>query len=66
MVNLSYSRIRYPEAAASPVQVAEGVFNGIRENKLYILLNPELQKKFVQYTMENLLQERNPKVKGAL
>jgi short-subunit dehydrogenase len=42
-----------------PEQVAEHVFNAIKENKFYIFTHPEF-KKGMQLRMEDILQERNP------
>lgn len=45
----------------SPDHVANLVFNAIREEKFYIHTHPEL-KNLIQDRMEDILQERNPKV----
>jgi NAD(P)-dependent dehydrogenase (short-subunit alcohol dehydrogenase family) len=43
----------------SPSQVADDVFNAIRDEKFYILTHPE-SKVLVKHRMEAILQERNP------
>jgi NAD(P)-dependent dehydrogenase (short-subunit alcohol dehydrogenase family) len=43
----------------SPMQVADMVFDAIRDNKYYILTHPDW-KPLVQIRMENILQECNP------
>ena len=48
------------QAGISCQQVADCVFNAIREEKFYILTDPELVKPAVQMRMEDILQERNP------
>ncbi|MBA7623884.1 1-deoxy-11-beta-hydroxypentalenate dehydrogenase [subsurface metagenome] len=47
------------QAAMSPQQVADRVFNAIREEKFYIFTDPEW-KPVMQMRMEDILQERNP------
>jgi len=47
-----------------PDQVAEMVFNAIRNEQLYILTHPE-SKKLIQTRMENILNERNPIIEEA-
>ena len=42
-----------------PEEVAEHVFNAIRENRFYIFTHPEF-KRAMQLRMEDILQERNP------
>jgi NAD(P)-dependent dehydrogenase (short-subunit alcohol dehydrogenase family) len=44
----------------SPRQVADIVFNAIREKKFYILPNAEQYKPVIQTRMEDIIQERNP------
>jgi NAD(P)-dependent dehydrogenase (short-subunit alcohol dehydrogenase family) len=44
----------------SSQQVADIVFNGIREKRFYIFANAEFVKPFVKARMEDILQERNP------
>jgi NAD(P)-dependent dehydrogenase (short-subunit alcohol dehydrogenase family) len=44
----------------APTQVADIVFNAIKEKKFYILPNAELGKPAIQTRMEDILQERNP------
>jgi len=48
------------QAGISCQQVADCLFNAIREKKFYILTDPELVKPAVQMRMEDILQERNP------
>lgn len=47
----------------TPEEAAECVFKGIREERLYILTHPE-SREWVRERMENIVNERNPKVKG--
>ena len=47
------------EAGMPPHQVADIVFQAIRDEKFYILTHPEL-KEAVRIRMEDILQERNP------
>jgi NAD(P)-dependent dehydrogenase (short-subunit alcohol dehydrogenase family) len=47
------------DAGMPPQQVADIVFNAIREERFYILPDPEW-KRAVQTRMEDILQERNP------
>lgn len=47
------------EVGSSPKQVAACVFDGIRDEKFYILTHPEL-KGLVHIRMEDILAERNP------
>jgi NAD(P)-dependent dehydrogenase (short-subunit alcohol dehydrogenase family) len=47
------------ESAISPREVADCVFNAIKERKFYIFPHPEL-KELVRIRMEDILQERNP------
>jgi NAD(P)-dependent dehydrogenase (short-subunit alcohol dehydrogenase family) len=47
------------KSAISPREVADGVFNAIKEQKFYIFPHPEL-KELVRIRMEDILQERNP------
>lgn len=47
------------QAAMSPQQVADRVFNAIREEKFYIFTDPEW-KPVMQMRMEDIIQERNP------
>jgi len=47
------------ETAMPPAQVADCVFNAIREEKFYILTHPEW-KEMVRMRMENIILERNP------
>ena len=44
----------------SPQQVADIVFNAVREKKFYILANAEPFKPSIQARMEDIVQERNP------
>jgi hypothetical protein len=47
------------EAGLSSREVADQVFNAIRQERFYILTHPEV-KSSVQERMEAILQERNP------
>jgi NAD(P)-dependent dehydrogenase (short-subunit alcohol dehydrogenase family) len=47
------------EAGMPPAQVADAVFQGIREDRFYIFTHPE-DKASVRTRMEDILQERNP------
>jgi NAD(P)-dependent dehydrogenase (short-subunit alcohol dehydrogenase family) len=47
------------ENGMPPAQVAECVFNAMREDRFYILTHPESQNA-VRLRMEDILQERNP------
>jgi hypothetical protein len=42
-----------------PAQVADAVFQAIREERFYILTHPE-GKDWIRTRMEDILQERNP------
>jgi short-subunit dehydrogenase len=55
--NRQYQKII--EEGMLPKQVADYVFNAIKENKFYIFTHPEF-KKGMQIRMEDILQERNP------
>jgi short-subunit dehydrogenase len=55
--NQQYQKII--EEGMLPKQVADYVFNAIKENKFYIFTHPEF-KKGMQIRMEDILQERNP------
>jgi len=55
--NQQYQKII--EEGMLPKQVADYVFNAIKENKFYIFTHPEF-KKGMQVRMEDILQERNP------
>lgn len=46
-----------------PAQVADAVFQAIREERLYILTHPE-GKDWIRTRMEDILQERNPTPPG--
>lgn len=48
------------QSGISCQQVADCVFNAIREEKFYILTDPEMVKPVVQLRMDDILQERNP------
>ncbi len=50
---------RLLQAALAPSQVAEMVFDAIRQEKFYILTHPTT-KRAVQLRMEDILQERMP------
>jgi NAD(P)-dependent dehydrogenase (short-subunit alcohol dehydrogenase family) len=43
-----------------PPQVADMVFNAIKEKKFYILPNAEMAKPMIKARMESILEERNP------
>ena len=47
------------QTATPPVQIADGVFRAIREERFYILPHPE-GKDWIRTRMEDILQERNP------
>ncbi len=49
------------QTGISPAQVADAVFQAIRAEKFYVLTHPELQR-FVRYRMEDIVQQRNPRV----
>jgi NAD(P)-dependent dehydrogenase (short-subunit alcohol dehydrogenase family) len=52
--------MRQDVAAGMPAQqVADAVFDAMRENRFYILTHPET-KKWVQTRMKNIIQDRNP------
>lgn len=48
------------QGGMSPLEVADCVFNAIREDKFYILANADPFKHMVQIRMEDIIQERNP------
>ena len=47
-------------AGMSPQQVADIVFNAVREKKFYIFANAEPFRASIQARMEDIVQERNP------
>jgi NAD(P)-dependent dehydrogenase (short-subunit alcohol dehydrogenase family) len=47
------------QTATPPAQVADAVFQAIREERFYILTHPE-GKDWIRTRMEDILQERNP------
>src|SRR5262249_35750592 len=47
------------ETAMPTAQVADGVFQAVREERFYILTHPE-GKDWIRTRMEDILQERNP------
>jgi len=47
------------QTAMPPAQVADAVFQAIREERFYILTHPE-GKEWIRTRMEDILQERNP------
>jgi short-subunit dehydrogenase len=47
------------QTAMPPAQVADAVFQAIREERFYILTHPE-GKDWIRTRMEDILQERNP------
>jgi NAD(P)-dependent dehydrogenase (short-subunit alcohol dehydrogenase family) len=48
------------ETGMPPLQIAEAVFDAVREERFYILPHKDW-KRFVQKRMENILEERNPR-----
>jgi NAD(P)-dependent dehydrogenase (short-subunit alcohol dehydrogenase family) len=48
------------ETRITPSQVAESVFDAIRQEKFYILTHPVSTKRMVQLRMDDILQERQP------
>lgn len=48
------------ETQIPPSQVAESVFDAIRQEKFYILTHPASTKQMVQVRMDDILQERQP------
>jgi NAD(P)-dependent dehydrogenase (short-subunit alcohol dehydrogenase family) len=52
------------QAGMPPAQVADAVFQALREDQFYILTHPE-DKKYVRTRMEDILQERPPTFPGA-
>ncbi len=48
------------QAGISPAQVADAVFQAIRDERFYVLTHPELTR-FVSYRMEDIVQQRNPR-----
>jgi NAD(P)-dependent dehydrogenase (short-subunit alcohol dehydrogenase family) len=51
------------QTAMPPAQVADAVFQAIREERFYILTHPE-GKDWIRARMEDILQERNPTLPG--
>ncbi len=51
---------QWVQAGLPPAQVAEMVFDAIRQEKFYILTHPQHTKQGVQLRMEDILQERMP------
>jgi NAD(P)-dependent dehydrogenase (short-subunit alcohol dehydrogenase family) len=49
------------EAAMSPEQLASHVFDAIKDEQFYILPHPD-SKRWVQQRMEDIVQERNPRL----
>ena len=49
------------EAGMTPEHLAGHVFDAIREEQFYILPHPE-SKRWVQQRMEDIIQERNPRL----
>ena len=47
------------QTAMPPGQVADAIFQAIREERFYILTHPE-GKDWIRTRMEDILQERNP------
>jgi hypothetical protein len=47
------------EAGISPLQVADQVFEAIREERFYILTHPEWMP-IIQLRVDNLLRAKNP------
>jgi NAD(P)-dependent dehydrogenase (short-subunit alcohol dehydrogenase family) len=52
------------QTAMPPAQVADAVFQAIREERFYILTHPE-GKGWIRTRMEDILQERNPRPPAA-
>jgi NAD(P)-dependent dehydrogenase (short-subunit alcohol dehydrogenase family) len=50
------------ENGMEPTKVADIVFNAIKENKFYIIPDAERFKPMIRARMEDILQERNPRV----
>ena len=50
---------QFVQAGMSPAQVADCVFDAIRQDKFYIFTNPKV-KDGVRSRMEAILQDRNP------
>jgi NAD(P)-dependent dehydrogenase (short-subunit alcohol dehydrogenase family) len=48
------------QAGLAPSQVAQMVFDAIRQEKFYILTHPQHTKQLVQLRMQDILQERMP------
>jgi NAD(P)-dependent dehydrogenase (short-subunit alcohol dehydrogenase family) len=48
------------EKGMPPQQLAEVVFNAIRENKFYVLPNADLFRPMIRARLEDIAQERNP------
>ena len=56
---------RIEEQGLEPSYIAERVFDAVRDNQLYILTHPEF-KDSLRWRMENILNDRNPTLSGAL
>ena len=59
--DLEYNLNQAVQEGISPQQVADCVFNAIKEEKFYILTHPEA-KDGIRIRMEDILQERNPTI----
>ena len=55
------SRSRVVEAGISPLEAANRVFDGIREDRFYILTDPDV-KTLIADRMETILREGNPRI----
>ena len=58
-------RKRIEEQGLTPSYIAERVFTAVRDKQLYVFTHPEF-KDAVRWRMENILNERNPTLEGAL
>jgi hypothetical protein len=47
------------QAGMPPAQVADAVFEAVREGRFYVLTHPQ-DKEWVRTRMDDILQERNP------
>ncbi len=60
----AYSK-RIEQQGLEPAHIAERVFNAVRDGQLYILSHPEFNNA-IRWRHENILNERNPTLEGAL
>ncbi len=49
------------ESGIPAAQVADAIFQAVRDEKFYVLTHPELTR-YVRYRMEDIVQQRNPRV----